>query len=178
MVNGELELKDDDLEFRGRHLRRARRPSGCLKKVDKELEEDRQCFEALDRRVFLVYYQMALQADDRMAREFFERYDFHLTRQDIHRKLNAEGTDMEATLHFLSGRREQTAERVPPGAGHLPRRRRRRWKAPAAGRQLAAARPGQHEEGPAAGPLPAGQEAGPLPGRPTRSPCAASGSTS
>ena len=41
LVNGELELKDDDLEFRGRHydVREAKR---LLKKVDKELEEDRQ----------------------------------------------------------------------------------------------------------------------------------------
>jgi Zn-dependent protease with chaperone function len=105
LVNGDLELKDDELEFRGRNydVREAKR---LLKKVDKELEEDRQYFEGIDRRAFLVYYQMALQADDAMRKEFFRRYDFHLTSQDMLRKLNAERNHMEATLQFLNGRRE------------------------------------------------------------------------
>jgi Zn-dependent protease with chaperone function len=105
LINGELELKDDDLEFRGRNydVREAKR---LLKKVDKELEEDRQFFEGIDRRAFLVYYQMASQADDKLRKEFFKRYDFHLTSQDMLRKLNTERNHMEATLNFLSGRRE------------------------------------------------------------------------
>lgn len=105
LVSGELELKDDDLEFRGRHydVREAKR---LLKKVDKELEEDRQYFEGIDRRAFLVYYQMAAQADEAMRKELFKRYDFHLTCQDMLRKLNAERSHMEATLQFLSNRKE------------------------------------------------------------------------
>ncbi len=105
LVSGELELKDDELEFRGRHydVREAKR---LLKKVDKELEEDRQYFEGIDRRAFLVYYQMAMQADEAQRKELFKRYDFHLTSQDMLRKLNAERNHMEATLQFLSGRRE------------------------------------------------------------------------
>ncbi len=105
LVNGELELKDDDLEFRGRHYDK-REAKRLLKKVDKELEEDRQFFEGIDRRAFLVYYQMAMQADEALRKEFFRRYDFHLTSQDMLRKLNAERNHMEATLNFLSGRRE------------------------------------------------------------------------
>jgi Zn-dependent protease with chaperone function len=105
LVNGELELKEDDLEFRGRHydVREAKR---LLKKVDKELEEDRQYLEGVDRRAFLVYYQMAMQADADLRKEFFKRWDFHLTSQDMLRKLNTERNHMEATLQFLSGRKE------------------------------------------------------------------------
>jgi Zn-dependent protease with chaperone function len=105
LVNGDLELKDDDLEFRGRHydVREAKR---LLKKVDRELEEDRRFFEGIDRRGFLVYYQMAMQADTELRKELFKRYDFHLTCQDLLRKLNVERNHMEATLNFLSGRKE------------------------------------------------------------------------
>src|SRR5205814_664803 len=82
--------------FRGRHydVREAKR---LMKKVDKELEEDRQFFEGLDRRAFLVYYQMAMQADADLRKEFFKRYDFHLTCQDMLRKLNVERNHMQAT---------------------------------------------------------------------------------
>jgi Zn-dependent protease with chaperone function len=105
LVNGELELKDDDLEFRGRRydVREAKR---LMKKVDKELDEDRKYFEGIDRRAFLVYYQMAMQADTDLRKEFFKRYDFHMTCQDMLRKLNVERNHMEATLNFLGGRNE------------------------------------------------------------------------
>src|SRR5262249_25097346 len=49
---------------------------------------------------------MAMQADADLRKDFFKRYDFHLTSQDMLRKLNAERNHMEATLNFLSGRRE------------------------------------------------------------------------
>jgi len=101
LVNGELELKDDDLEFRGRHydVQEAKR---LLKKVDKELEEDRQYFEGIDRRAFLVYYQMGMQTDADMRKELFRRYDFHLTCQDMLRKLSAEKSHMEAILEMVA----------------------------------------------------------------------------
>ena len=105
LVSGELELKDDELEFRGRHydIREAKR---LLKKVDKELEEDRQYFEGIDRRTFLVYYQMAMQADADMRKELFRRYDFHLTCQDMLRKLNAEKSHMEAVLEMVARKQQ------------------------------------------------------------------------
>src|SRR5262249_42331532 len=89
----------------GRHydVREAKR---LMKKVDKELEEDRQYFEGIDRRAFLVYYQMAALFDEKMRKELFKRYDFHLTCQDMLRKLNAERAHMEATLQFLNNRKE------------------------------------------------------------------------
>jgi Zn-dependent protease with chaperone function len=103
LVSGELELKEEELEFRGRHydIREAKR---LLKKVDKEMEEDRQFFSGIDRRAFLVYYQMGMQADEKLRKELFKRYDFHLTCQDMLRKLSAEKAHMEAVLAMVANR--------------------------------------------------------------------------
>jgi Zn-dependent protease with chaperone function len=101
LVNGHLELKNDDLEFRGRRYD-VQESKRLLKKVDRELEDDRQYLEGIDRRVFLVYYQMATQADADLRKELFRRYDFHLTCQDMLRKLNVERNHLEATLEFMS----------------------------------------------------------------------------
>jgi len=108
LVSGELELKEDELEFRGRHydIRESKR---LLKKVDKEMEEDRQYFSGLDRRAFLVYYQMGMQIDEKLRKELFKRYDFHLTCQDMLRKLSAEKAHMEAVLAMVA-RRQQPLE--------------------------------------------------------------------
>lgn len=103
LASGQLELKGEDLEFRGRKYDPAEAKK-LLKKVDRELEEDRQYFEALDRRAFLVYYQMALPVNERWARELANRYDFHITCQDMLRKLIGEQAHLEATLEFLKGR--------------------------------------------------------------------------
>jgi Zn-dependent protease with chaperone function len=105
LASGELELKGEDLEFRGRKydVEEAKR---LLKKVDKELEEDRQYFEGLDRRAFLVFYQMATQLGDKSPRELADRYDFHLTCQGMLRKIINERSHLEAALAFLSGKQE------------------------------------------------------------------------
>jgi Zn-dependent protease with chaperone function len=105
VVSGELELKNDELHFRGRYYD-AREAKRLLKKVDKEMEEDRQYFEGIDRRAFLVYYQMAMLSDADLRKELFKRYDFHLTSQDLLRKLSAERSHMEALLNMLSERNE------------------------------------------------------------------------
>jgi hypothetical protein len=100
LLSGELELKDDELEFRGRQydFREAKR---LLRKVNKELDADKPYLEAIDRRAFLVYYQMAIQADADLRKEFFQRWDFHLTSQDLLWKLKAEIKRMTALLRFL-----------------------------------------------------------------------------
>jgi Zn-dependent protease with chaperone function len=105
LASGDLELKGDDLEFRGRkyEVEDAKR---LMKKVDKELEEDRQYLEALDRRAFLVFYQMAMQVDDQLTAEMANRYEFHVTCQGMFRKLTTERTHLESVLAFLQGRRE------------------------------------------------------------------------
>jgi Zn-dependent protease with chaperone function len=103
LIEGRLELKNDDLEFRGRNydVREAKR---LRKKVDKELEEDRQFLEAFDRRAFLVYYQMANQADEKQRKEFFKRWDFHLCSQDLLRKMNAEQSHLVALIAMSNQR--------------------------------------------------------------------------
>jgi Zn-dependent protease with chaperone function len=105
LASGELELKGQDLEFRGRKYdpHDAKR---LLKKVDKELEEDREYFEALDRRAFLVSYQMARHAGDELGEEMVARYEFHVTCQRMLRKLSAERAHMDAALAFLQGKRQ------------------------------------------------------------------------
>jgi hypothetical protein len=105
LASGELELKGDDLEFRGRKYE-AKEAKRLLKKVDKELEEDREYLKSLDRRAFLVYYQMAVQVDEKLARELANRYDFHVTCQDMLRKLGAEKEHLGGCLAFLEGKNE------------------------------------------------------------------------
>ncbi len=105
LTNGDLQLKGEDLDFRGRKYE-AGEAKRLLKKVDKELEEDREYLEAFDRRVFLVYSQMAQHTGERLADELARRYEFHVTCQDMLRKLGIERTNLEGALQFLQGKRE------------------------------------------------------------------------
>ncbi len=113
LVEGELELKQDELQFRGRHydIREAKR---LLKKVKKELDEDRQYFAGIDRRAFLVYYQMAMQANADMRKDLFNRWDFHLTCQDMLRKLNDKMADLKAVLAMLDRSTSGRSGSLPP----------------------------------------------------------------
>ncbi len=103
LVTGDLELKGEDLEFRGRtyDVAEAKR---LMKKVDKELEEDRQYLEAFDRRAFLVYYQMATQVSDKLAANHEFRYDFHLTCQKMLRRLVMERSSLQNMLDAIADR--------------------------------------------------------------------------
>lgn len=102
------EGKKGEVKFRGRRydVDECKR---LMKKVERELDADRDWENSLDRRVFLVHYQMAQQLGGRVATEMVERYEFHLAVQEIHRKLRDHWGRVEGVLHFLSGQREQLA---------------------------------------------------------------------
>ena len=67
------------------------RPRGKTKRIiedlDKQIEDDSEWFKSFDRRVYLVYMQMARRLPDpEIARELHNRYTFHLPLQDIYRR--------------------------------------------------------------------------------------------
>ena len=168
LIEGTLELKNDDLDFRGRtyDVRDAKR---LRKKVDKELEEDRQYLEAIDRRVFLVYYQMANQTDVELRKELYRRWDFHVTSQAYLRKLKAEKAHMQVVVDMANESlaqpgRTTAPERVPRRPQGVPRRSEVAEEGHQGGRRSAAAGIGQHEKGQAAGPFPLRCETGSLAG--------------
>jgi Zn-dependent protease with chaperone function len=110
-----------DFDFRGR----CHRPGDAkrlLKQVEAELEEDRQSLVSLDRKVFLVHYQMGRQLDGgRPAQELVARYKFHREVRTIVRHLSEQLTYVESADQFLAGRPELTPEQFDRVLGVLQR---------------------------------------------------------
>jgi hypothetical protein len=101
LVHDRVTLKGDTFEFRGKHYR-PRQAKQWLKQVKEELgaEYERLC--ALDRKVFLVYYQMARHLGKEVVEDLLARYQFHLGAQDIWRTLQDQRGPIEAVLRILS----------------------------------------------------------------------------
>jgi Zn-dependent protease with chaperone function len=101
VINGWHKPKDDELEFRGETYEPddAKR---LLKKVEKELEQDHKWIAALDRKVFMTYFQMALHINRAVAEELYRRYDFHLELQNIWFALQQENRPMQNAMDFLN----------------------------------------------------------------------------
>src|SRR5207247_8856283 len=77
-----------------------------LEQVRKELDQDFQWMETLDRQVFQVHHEMARQISADVRGELEERYHFHLAIQQIHVKLLAQSQNVQATLGQLAGKRQ------------------------------------------------------------------------
>jgi Zn-dependent protease with chaperone function len=101
VANGWHKPKNDELEFRGETFdpSEAKR---LFKKVDKELEKDASWLGALDRRVFMTYFQMGLHISQEVAEELYRRYDFHLELQNIWFELQKQNSPIESAIAFLN----------------------------------------------------------------------------
>jgi Zn-dependent protease with chaperone function len=107
--DGQRVVTGNTFKFRGRRYDLTE-VDRLLKKVNRELDEDRQWLSELDRRVFLTHYQMGLGLDGKLARELLTRYEFHLALQKIARNLAVQQSALESTLSFLSGRSRRLSE--------------------------------------------------------------------
>jgi Zn-dependent protease with chaperone function len=96
-----------DLEFRGKlyGLEDAKR---LLKKVDRELAEDRDWLREFDRNVFLAHYQMALRLKEETANDLFKRYQFHLALQVMWADLKEREIMVNAALAFINNLKTTT----------------------------------------------------------------------
>lgn len=112
IVNKQHRPKNDEIEFRGDIYELADAKKLC-KRVDKELQEDRDWLADLDRKVFLVHYRMATQSDPAAADELAERYRFHLGVQKIWSDLRAQEGPVSAALAFLDS---QNSRQMDQGA--------------------------------------------------------------
>ncbi len=110
VCNGWHRPKNDELEFRG-DLHDADEAERLLKKVEKEIDEDHQWLESLDRKVFLTYFQMAQHIDQKVSEELYCRYHFHLELQNIWRELEKNDRPISAALAFLQA---QPSAEIPP----------------------------------------------------------------
>jgi Zn-dependent protease with chaperone function len=107
---GTLKPQGSELEFRGKFYQ-PREVERLLKRVDGELEEDQRWLVNLDRKVFLIHYQMAQHAGQQAsAQELAERYRFHLSVQQLLRDLIQQENTVGAALQFLSGKRQLQPE--------------------------------------------------------------------
>lgn len=93
--------KNDEIDFRGEFYD-VEDAKKLLKKVEKEIAADQEWLEQLDKKVFLCYYQMALHADPRLAKELVSRYRFHIELQDIWGKLQSQREPVDAAVAFLN----------------------------------------------------------------------------
>jgi Zn-dependent protease with chaperone function len=110
ILHKRFQPKNDEFEFRG-YVYETFEAKKLVKKLERELEADHEWFARLDRDVFLVHYQMALQTDARQAGELLQRYEFHLGVQKIWTRLNEHINATNAALQWLQ---EQGSSRLTP----------------------------------------------------------------
>lgn len=105
VANGWHRPKNNELEFRG-EIYDTDEAKRLLRKVDKELERDREWLAAHDRRVFLTYFQMALHVSQEIAEDLFKRYLFHVALQTIWRTLKEQEAPLQAAIGFLNNAKD------------------------------------------------------------------------
>ena len=96
-------------EFRGREYHR-RDVGDLLEDLEDELERDRKWMHAVDREVFVTFYQMASQLGKPVVKEFMQRYDFHLKAQ----KLIEEMVETQEDLGEVLGALTEADASMPP----------------------------------------------------------------
>jgi Zn-dependent protease with chaperone function len=104
LTQGAVQLTGKDFHFRGARYGAAD-AKPLLDRVQKEIDQDFDWMNGLDRESFLVHYAMAAQVGEAERRELEERYRFHLAVQGIHSQLVAHHQDVQFTLAQLAGRR-------------------------------------------------------------------------
>jgi hypothetical protein len=84
----------DEFKFRGRRYdaREAKRVAAAVRR---RFDGERDWLAALDRKVFLVHYQMAVELGPRLAEDLVARYEFHLPLYPIRRELARRLRDVE-----------------------------------------------------------------------------------
>jgi Zn-dependent protease with chaperone function len=110
LVDGLERPESGEFCFRGQwyKVRQARR---LLRGVAEELKADISWLENLDRKVFLIYYQSALEAQrPAEAEELAQRYRFHLELQQIYWELSGPSANVEGLLQFLSRNAQLTED--------------------------------------------------------------------
>src|SRR5262249_27594746 len=86
---------DETFRFRGRRYE-VGEVNRLIKQVQRELDEDFEWLGELDRRVFRVYYQMAIEVGNDEADDLLYRYEFHLAVQAIDRDVSGQRPPLEA----------------------------------------------------------------------------------
>ncbi|VTR95653.1 Uncharacterized protein OS=Plasmodium yoelii 17X GN=YYC_00901 PE=4 SV=1 [Gemmata massiliana] len=69
-----------------------------IETVEQQRAENREWFEAFDRRVYLLHVQMANRVDKKLREELVERYRFHLELQRFYQKVRAAFAKSDAFL--------------------------------------------------------------------------------
>ncbi len=98
---GWVRVKNNEFEFRGEFYE-SRDASRLLRKVEREIEDDNDWLKDLDRRVFQVHFQMALQLSQEIAEDLFKRYRFHIDLQLAWLELRRQDQPVGAAIRFLS----------------------------------------------------------------------------
>ncbi len=99
--NGWQHSANAEIEFRG-YIYDCDEVPQILRKVARELDKDKQWLGRTDRRVFMIYFQMAFHSDRTVATDLFRRYEFHLRLQDIWCELEKLNPLLQAAIEFLN----------------------------------------------------------------------------
>lgn len=113
LKSGDLSLKGKTFEFRSQE-HTARDVETLFAQVDKELDADLDDLHKLDRQVFLAHAGLARLLDEgdggTRAREFAERYRFHMELQALLTKMLGDQARLHSMLNYLSDVEELTPE--------------------------------------------------------------------
>jgi Zn-dependent protease with chaperone function len=90
------------LSFRGRTYNPADAPA-LMRKVERELDQDREWMASLDGRVFVTFSQMAQDLGGKIAAELLARYQFHVAAQQLLGDLLDHNARLEAVLGQTQG---------------------------------------------------------------------------
>ncbi len=101
MLRNRKDLEEDAVQFRGRRYR-LDALERILKKVERELDADREWMEELDSWVFLTHFQMAEELGKGVRAELMGRYEFHLAVQKMIRDLGKQQAEVAMAMDFLS----------------------------------------------------------------------------
>ncbi|HYT95500.1 MAG TPA: M48 family metallopeptidase [Gemmataceae bacterium] len=102
IVQQRAPLERGTFMFRGERYRQ-RQAKQWLEVVSQELDADYQQLCALDRKVFVVHYQMAEQLGKEVVEELLARYRFHLAVQEIWKSLQRQRGPVQGALRLLAG---------------------------------------------------------------------------
>lgn len=90
-------LVENSGPYRGRKARK------LLKEVESKLEKCDEWFHSLDRRVYLVFVQMAYRVKDEYYHELINRYRFHIAVQGFHKTARKHGAIAFVTWNLHTG---------------------------------------------------------------------------
>jgi hypothetical protein len=92
---------DNRFKMRGKtfHVNKAK---GLIKNLEDEIEADIEWLREFDTKVFVTYYEMALQLDRDKADELFQRYRFHHVMESMWRLLQDHRAPMMFMFDFLA----------------------------------------------------------------------------